>query len=495
MKHDIIIIGAGVLGGAIARELSRYKLSVLCLEKEADVCCGISKANTGIIHSPALIPSGTAKALYATRARNQFARLSSSLGFGYEEPGAMILAFTEEDVSVLQGYIRQAEKNYSHAGLTPPVYKIIPKGELLKVEPKLNTDTVMALYAPDTGRIIPYEYGIALWENAVSNGVELKLNQQVVSLKKLPGEDGGWVLSTETEDYEARFVINASGHGSNAIGTQAGFPEIPIDKVKGQYLIFDRASDTEVNHILFQVPKSGEHAKGKGILVTRTVYGNIMIGPDAQSVSGTEETSTDLDSLKEVIQGARRSIPSLDMRKTIKNFAGLRPRPAGGDFIIDSREYFIHFCGIESPGLTASPALAEETVKRLSEMGLALIERNNYQSSRKPVVDCLYHFQGDELKNRIQLPDTDPDQLVCRCEQVPRGRILDSLQRGIPVTTIDAVKRRTRAGQGRCQGSFCGSRVRKILASEGGMEEDSITQRGNEPEPVRVPLDEIRKLD
>jgi glycerol-3-phosphate dehydrogenase len=483
------------LGGAIARELSHYKLSVLCLEKEADVCCGISKANTGIIHSPALIPAGTAKAFYSTKARNQFAQLSSNLGFGYEEPGAMILAFSKEDLSTLQGYIKQANKNYADAGLTPPVYKTLQGEGLFKKEPRLNKDIVMALYAPDTGRIIPYEYGIALWENAVNNGVELKLSQQVVSVKKLTGEDAGWVLNTGTEDYEAKYVINASGHGSNAIGAQAGFAEIPIEKVKGQYLILDRAYDIEINHILFQVPKTGEHAKGKGILVTKTVYGNIMIGPDAQNVLGTEETSTDIDSLKEVIQGARRSVPALDIRRTIKNFAGLRPRPAGGDFIISSKGNFIHFCGIESPGLTASPALAEEAVRRLSQMGLELNERAAYRPQRKPLVDHIYHFQGNELKNRIQLPDTDPDQLVCRCEQVPRGRILDSLHRGIPVTTIDAVKRRTRAGQGRCQGAFCGARVRKVLASKWGTEEESITQRGNEPEPSRVPLDEIRKLN
>jgi len=250
----------------------------------------------------------------------------------------------------------------------------------------------------------------------------------------------------------------------------------------------------EINHILFQVPPKGDHGKGKGILVTKTVYGNIMIGPDAQHQLGTEDASTDLASLKAVIQGAKKSIPSLNIRKTIKNFAGLRPRPEGNDFIIDSKDNFIHFCGIESPGLTASPALAIEAVSLLQEMGLKIVPRTDFRPCRKPVVDEVYNFRAEELKKRIELPDSDPKQLVCRCEQVPRSRILDSLQRGIPVTTIDGVKRRTRAGQGRCQGNFCGKRIKTLLASELGTEEENITQRGHETMPSRVPLDEIKKL-
>lgn len=494
-KYNIIIIGAGVLGGAIARELARYHLSILCLEKEADVCCGISKGNTGIIHSPALIPSGTEKAHYSTIGRNHFTKLSTDLGFAYEESGALVLGYEEDAEKTLQSYIQQAITNYQSAGLKPPEYQILRGDELFEREPELNRNVKAALFTPDAGRIIPYEYGIALWENAVKNGVCIKFDEKVVAVKKNPDKKGTWLIETESNHYETDFIINAAGHGSNDIGIQAGFSKVRIDTVKGQYLILDKAAQMEINHILFQVPQKGDHAKGKGILVTKTVYGNIMIGPDAQFQAGTEETSTDLSSLKEVIRGAKKSIPALDIKKTIKNFAGLRPRPAGNDFIIDEKDNFIHFCGIESPGLTASPALAARTVKCLQDMGLELILRKNFNPQRKPVVSEVNNFSVDELKRRIKLPDTDPDQLICRCEQVPRGRIMDSLQRKIPVTTIDGVKRRTRAGQGRCQGTFCGPRVRSLLASELGTEEGNITQRGHEPEPSRVPLDEIRKLN
>lgn len=493
--YDVIIIGAGIIGGAVARQLSRHKLSVLCLEKEADVCCGTSKANTGIIHSPALIPSGTKKSELAVQGGLAFEGLSRELGFEYQRTGSLILGFDQDDEAVMTKYIETGVENYRNAGIEPPDYQIIRGDRLREIEPSLNPDVFSALFAPDTGRIIPYEYGIALWENAVENGVELRLNscvETVVYSESVNEMQSFYKLTAGGKEYRSRFIINASGHGSSGLGLQAGFHDGEIQAVKGQYLILDRERGPAINHILFQVPQSGEKKKGKGILVTRTVYGNIMIGPDAQWQDGEADTSTDIQALDAVVGGALKSIPGLQATDCIKTFAGVRPKPAGGDFIIESRKGFVHLCGIESPGLTSSPAIAAEAVRLCEAMGLELLPRSDFQPLRRPIVIDLLHLDVSEVKKRVGLKGGEADRLVCRCEQVPEERIIDALGRGIPVVTIDGVKRRTRAGQGRCQGSFCGSRVRSLLAAELGLSEDEITQRGSEGELERVSAAEIR---
>ncbi|MBI9108794.1 MAG: NAD(P)/FAD-dependent oxidoreductase [Spirochaetales bacterium] len=491
MNYDVIIIGAGIVGGAVARELSRYRLSVLCLEKEEDVCCGVSKGNTGIVHSPALVPFGTKKARLSLKGRQQFDKLSRELGFEYQKTGALVLAYSEHDLDVLTSYIANAENSYRQAGILPPDYRIFKGAELFEQEPDLNPEVTSALLVPDTGRIIPYEYGIALIENAVSNGLHLKLGQRVHSARR---EGELWRVETDSEFFSGRFVINAAGHGSNELGLAAGFPDTPIKRVKGQYLIFDRDADVEVNHILFQVPSKADKHKGKGILVTKTVYGNLMIGPDAVGQGEAEDTSTDIESTIAVINGARLSIPGIDIRKAIKSFAGVRPRPECGDFIIQSERGFVHLCGIESPGLTSSPAIAEEVVARLGAEGLSLQVKDGFRACRDAIVERVLSLDKIELKRRIELAEDDPERLLCRCEQVPQSRVVEAISRGIPVTTIDGVKRRTRAGQGRCQGAFCTSRVRKLLAGNTGLPEESITQRGRESSPLRIDLKELRKL-
>ena len=495
MEYDVIIIGAGVVGGSIARELSRYELSVLCLEKEADVCCGISKANTGIIHSPALVPSGTMKAGMNIRGAHHFDQLSSQLGFGYQRPGALVLGYREEDERTLEKYIQQGIIAYEAAGLTSPSYRILRVPELRRLEPEINPAVRCALWAPDCGRIIPYEYGIALWENAAANGVKLELNSKVTSVSPGQTKSGSrrlWSVRTEREEVRAGWIVNAAGHGSSEIAAFAGFEETAVNRVKGQYLILDREAGPEVNHILFQVPQAGQAGKGKGILVTRTVYGNIMIGPDARQQYDDNDTSTDIEALEKIIEGARMSISGIDPKRCIKTFAGVRPKPAGGDFVISAGNGFVNLCGIESPGLTSSPAIAAETVRQLENMGLGLKPRSDFNPERRTVVEQVLDLPPDEIKRRIALPAGDPDRLVCRCEQVPERRIADALNRGIPVATIDGVKRRTRAGQGRCQGNFCGSRVRSLLAEDLGLPEDEITQRGSEPELKRITAREIR---
>ncbi len=493
MIYDVIIIGAGVVGGAVARELSKLKLDILALEKESDVCCGTSKANTGIIHSPALVPSGTLKGRMSALGNLQFTELSGQLGFTYQKTGALVLSYSEENDKTALNDLKQGCENWLDAGAEAPEYEIISAEKLRELEPEISDEVVSALYCPDAGRIIPYEYGIALWENAVDNGVELRLECGVFDVSYDEAEKL-WHLKTPSGEILSRFVVNAAGHGSNSIGMAAGFKDSRIKAVKGEYIILDRDTPQHINHILFQIPDEAQKSKGKGILVTRTVYGNIMIGPDARSQDDADDTSTDMESLIEVIAGAEKSIPGLDMKKAIKTFAGVRPKPAEGDFIIESRNGFVHLCGIESPGLTSSPAIAAEAVERLKKMGLSSDSNTEFNPFRKPIVGEVLNLPHDVVSKRIQFADDDPEKLICRCEQVPLSRIEDAVSRSIPVTTIDGVKRRTRAGQGRCQGNFCGPRVKKVLADILNLEEELITRRGKEPELKRISAAELRKI-
>lgn len=496
-NYDVIIIGAGVAGGAVARDLSKFRLSVLCLEKEADVCCGVSKANTGIIHSPALVPAGTLKAELTVKGAAEFDRLSSELGFVFQKTGALVAAFNGDDLPQLHKYMDAGRANCIDCGKTPPDYRILSAAELHEFEPALNAAAEYALWAPDAGRIIPYEYGIALWENAVENGVELKLGTAVTDISRSnAGRDGakGWIVSTAGRRYSADYIVNAAGHGSNKIGIAAGFADSRISSVKGQYLILERNKGPQINTILFQVPSKEDKRKGKGILVTRTVYGNIMIGPDARWQDSEDDSSTDLESLRSVVEGAALSVPVLDPGLCIKTFAGIRPKPEGGDFIINEKDGFVHLCGIESPGLTSSPAIAERVVGLLRKAGLTAERKSRFKAERAPIVNEVLALGAGELKQRLWLAEGEPGRLVCRCEQVPEDRILDAFSRGLPVKTLDGIKRRTRAGQGMCQGGFCGKRVRSLIASFYGIDEDEVSQRGLEPELNRISAAEVRKF-
>lgn len=497
MISDVIIIGAGAVGGAAARMLSRYELKIVCLEKEADVCCGISKANTGIIHSPALVHYGTVKSEYTARSNGLFEKLSLELGFQFQRTGALVLGFSEDDRKTLESYKEQGEKAWKNCPIMHqpfPEYRIIEKEELKDIEPGLNPDVLFALHTPEAGRIIPYEYGTALWENAVENQVDLKLNTEVKKISRIREQGTDlWRIDTEKQTFKSKYLINAAGHGSVALGIKAGFKDHKVSRVKGQYIILDRRKSPEISHILFQAPARGKSGLGKGILVTNTIYGNLMIGPDARWIDQEEGSGTDMESLKEVLKGAFQSCPGINPRFAIKTFAGIRPKPEGGDFIIEEKDGFINLCGIESPGLTSSPAIAEDTVKILQNAGLILIEKTGFKAERKPIVDIVYNYDMSEAGKMVNLPDDDPEKLICRCEQVPSERIKDALNRGIPVTTVDGVKRRTRAGQGSCQGNFCGNRVRRLISEKFGIPEKEISERGNEPDYPRITPDEIRK--
>jgi len=448
--YDYVIIGAGVTGCSIARELSRYKVEVCILEKNDDVASGASKANSGIIHGGYAAKYGTLKGKLNVLGNKQFNKLNMELNFGYRKTGGLVLAFNDEEYKSLKSLYENGIKN----GVKD--LKIIGKDEILKIEPNLNPDVMYALYAGDVGVTSPYEYTIALAENAISNGAELFLNNEVLDIIK---KDGSFDIVTSCNIFSARTVINASGVYSDSVSKMAGIESFKINPRKGQYILFQKGTGSVVNTVVFQVPTN----KGKGILVTSTFHGNLMLGPNSEEVSNREDKETDEISLKYVIDTARKSLPKFDLNKQLKTFSGIRPTSDNGDFII-REEYpgFINVAGIESPGLTSSPAIADMVIDIIARSN-NMEKKSNFNPYREAIIKPKQKLEPNEIKRRVDL-ETGGDRIVCRCERVTEAEIKDALSRNIKIDSIKAVKMRTRAGMGFCQGKFCGPRVQKLLS-------------------------------
>ncbi|MBU3128919.1 FAD-dependent oxidoreductase [Clostridium tagluense] len=478
--YDVVIIGAGVVGSAIARNLSRYNLKVCILEKEDDVSTGASKANSGIVHGGYAAKYGTLKGQLCGKGNKMYRKLQEELNFGYRKTGALVIGFNEED----EKKIKELYENGLKMGCDD--LEIIRGDKLKEIEPNLNSDVTVALYAKSVGVTSPYEFTIALVENAITNGVELKLLSEVLSIENLEEK---FIVHTNKEDIEARYVINAAGQYSDKIANMLGMDDFEIMPKKGQYILMGKDQGHLVNTVIFQVPTD----KGKGILVTTTYHGNFMIGPNSEEISDKDDVATTTETLKDVIDTARRSIPDFDVRKTLTTFSGIRASSNTGDFIIEESHVkkFINVAGIDSPGLTSSPAIAEMVADILVKSGLVLQEKDNFISYRKGIIvkkDNNFHGKID---------DEDPAKnIICRCEVVTEAEIVDAIHRNIPINSTDAIKRRTRAGMGTCQANFCRSRVKAIIARELNIDVDKVTVRGNSSSktPVRAEINLIRKL-
>lgn len=461
-KYDVVIIGAGVIGTSAARVLSRYELSVLLIDKENDVSCGASKANSGIIHGGYDAKNGSVKSSFVRKGNQMFKELNDKLHFGYEECGSMVLAFSEEENRVLKTLIENGKKN----GVDD--LKIITKNEILEMEPNINLDVYSALYCPSAGIASPYEYAIACAENALSNGVEIALNNEVKEIKK---DKGHFIIKTDHNKYVADYILNCAGLYSDKVASMVDADNFKIIPRRGEYILLNKDEGKRLNRVLFQTPTKA----GKGILVTKTVHGNLMLGPNAQEVSSPEEIGTNIDVLEHIVTTARKTLPGFDIRKTLRSFAGIRATSDRHDFIIEESRVknFINVGGIESPGLTSSPAIAEYLTELLEKSGLELNEKKGYDDSRKAII----RRKDENFDGTID--DVNPEKnIICRCEKVTEAEIIDALNRGIRVDSLDAVKRRTRAGMGLCQGKFCGPRVSKIIAREYNIPLEEVTPRG-----------------
>lgn len=479
--YDVLIIGAGVVGANIARELSKYKLKVCIIDKSDDVSNGASKANSGIVHGGYDDEPGTLKAKLCVKGNRMYEELDKELNFGYRQTGSLVIGFSEEDKAHLK-------KLYEY-GLANGVegLEIIGKEKIIEMEPYINKDVQWGLYCKNAGVTSPYEFVIALAENAVKNGVDLKLNTEVIGLEK---QGSSFKVKTNNGLFKTKYLINSAGVRSDEVSEMAGVSNFKIIPRRGEYILFSKDQSYLVNSVVFQVPTK----KGKGILVTTTYHGNLMLGPDAQQVSEKDDVTTDEETLKYILATAEKSIKGFNLSHAITSFAGVRPTNTRKDFIIEETEVkgFINVAGIDSPGLTSSPAIAKMVVDILKNSGLKLIKNDNFDPYRKPIiVKKDKNFQGD-------INSSIPEKhIICRCETVTEAEIVDALHRGIYVKSIDAIKRRTRAGMGQCQGNFCQPRVRALIARELGIAEEEVTKRGPGSSilPKRVERKEYRKLN
>jgi len=454
---DIVVIGAGVTGCSIARELARYEWKVTVLERASDVCEGTSKANSGIAHAGFDAIPGTMKAKLNVEGSEMMEALSEELDFPFKRNGSLVLCFDQSDRPKLQKLLEQGIKN----GVKN--LRIIERDELKSLEPNISDEAVAALYAPTGGIVCPFGLTIALAENAAVNGVEFRLNTEVQKIEKT---SGGYRVTTDKGVLECRVVVNAAGVYADCFHNMVSEKKIRIVPRKGEYCLMDKKVGNHVTRTIFQLPTR----YGKGVLVTPTVHGNLLAGPTAVDIEDREGVNTTREGMEDLMKRAALSVEGLPARQVITSFAGLRAHgdTENGDFIIGQVEDapgFFDAAGIESPGLTCAPALGKYLAARVLEY-LPAAEKEDFAATRKGIPSMA--LAGPEERQRLIQENPLYADVVCRCELVTEGEIMDAIHRPLGATTLDGVKRRTRAGMGRCQAGFCSPRTVEILARELG---------------------------
>ncbi len=465
MMYDVIIIGAGVSGSASAREISRYKVNACVLEKAEDVCCGTSKANSAIVHAGFDAAEGSLMAKLNVEGNLMMEQLSKDLDFDFEMNGSLVVCRAEEDMPNLQKLLDRGIKN----GVKD--LRIIGREELVAMEPNIADDAVAALYAPTGGIVCPFGLNIAMAENASDNGVEFKFNTEVTGFKKI---DGGWIVETNQGEFETKCVVNAAGVYADAIHNMVSDKKINIVPRRGDYCLLDKSAGKHVSHTIFPLP--GKF--GKGILVSPTIHGNLILGPTAIDIENKEGTNTTRDGLDQVIEKAGEYVKDLPLRSVITSFAGLRAHEGNHEFIIgevEGAKGFVDCAGIESPGLTSSPAIGKMVAGIVKDI-LDLEEKEDFIATRKGILkpDTL----SKEDRDKLIKENPAYGKIICRCEMITEGEIIDAIKRPLGAKSLDGVKRRTRAGMGRCQAGFCSPRVMEILARECDMDMLEITKSG-----------------
>jgi len=468
--YDVVIIGAGVTGSMLAHKLAKYKLSVAVVEEGSDVASGCSRANSAIVHAGFDAANGTLKALLNVRGCAELPELAHQLDVHYQRNTSLVVGFGEEDEEMLQVLLERGTKN----GV--PGLEIIDSKKLHELEPNLSPDATAALLAPSAGIICPYDLTMAAAENAAINGTEFFLD---FAVRSITSDNGIISVSSGERTVRARFAANCAGVHSDEIARMAD-PNFPIKLIprRGEYMVLDKAEGKTVSATIFMVPSKA----GKGILVSPTVDGNLLVGPNAHEVDFKEDTSTTAAGLDEISAGARRLVPGVNLRAVITSFSGVRPTPTTDDFHIEpsaAMGNFLNLVGIESPGLASSPAVASYAVEKLEAVGLVLEERTDYNPYRTENGHMRKPFRELSDEEKAELCKADPSyaKMICRCETITEGDIRAAIRRPIGATTVDGVKMRTRAGMGRCQGGLRPPRVVEILAEELGVTVDEIRKR------------------
>lgn len=483
MNYDICIIGAGVVGSLIARQLSKYNVKIAVIERNVDVSMDATGANSGIVHSGYDAKNGSKKAIFNVEGCKMMPKLCEDLSIKCKMIGSFVLAFDKEDELVLQ----QLYDNGIENGVTD--MSIVERDFILQKEPYVNPSVTKALYAQNAGIVSPYKLNIAAMDNAISNGVTFLRETKVTGIEK---KDGLFNISVDVTgdicssskvdpikeenrtDITAKIVINAAGAFADEISKMAGDDSFKIIPRRGEYILFDKTEGSKINTVLFQTPTD----KGKGILVTPTVDGNLMIGPDSTVASEKDDKCTNSENLDYVFQIASKSYTKLNLKKSITVFAGIRATPDTKDFIIEESpkcKNFINVAGIESPGLTASPAIAvyvENIVKSLMEMK----EKGKDEYTMTVKHDKPFSEMTNEEKEKACSSDELCRKIICRCETVSEKEIVAAIYAPCGARTVDGVKKRTRAGMGRCQGGFCSPHVMRILSEHTGIPVNKIAK-------------------
>lgn len=463
--YDIIIVGAGVIGCAVARELSKYNAGILVIEKNEDVCAGTSKANSAIVHSGYDAKNGTLKARFNVEGNRMMEAVCRELDVPFKRIGSLTVCTDADRVGELDHLRERGERN-GVEGL-----RVLSREELLEIEPNIGDEVVAALSAPTAGIVCPFKLTIAYAENAAVNGAEFLFDTKV---KNIFSENGIWHIVTDNEEYTAAAVVNAAGVYSDVFNNMVSEKKLHITPRRGDYILLDRAAEGHVKHTVFQLPT----AYGKGVLVTPTVHGNTIIGPSAIDIDDRESTATTAEGIDSVIARSALSVKNLPIRQVITSFAGLRAHGDRHDFVLgeaEDAENFFNCAAIESPGLSAAPAIGVYIAGLIREK-LELSEKESFIAERRDILDP----KKLSIEERNELIKREPayGTIVCRCESVTEGEILDAIRRPVGARSLDGVKRRTRAGMGRCQAGFCSPKVMEILRRELGVDLREVTKSG-----------------
>ncbi|MDT2673671.1 NAD(P)/FAD-dependent oxidoreductase [Enterococcus dongliensis] len=455
--YDVIIIGCGIVGAATAYELSKYQLNTLVLEAENDVSLGATRANSAILHAGYDPEPNTLMARLNVEGAKRAKELCQKLSVHYNQIGSLVVAFSDEELALIQTLYDRGVKN-GVEGL-----ELLDQAALHKKEPNLSHKSLGALYAPTAAIVNPWEFCLALAETAVKNDVTIALNNRVTAIRK---NENGYEVATNQATYQTKYIFNAAGVHSDDIHNLIAEPTFEITPNRGEYYLLDKSEGDVVHHVIFQCPSSS----GKGVLISPTVHGNLVVGPNSESIQRSDldsgkDTGNTITGLKTVVDLAKKSVPDLNLRQSIRNFSGVRANSSAGDFVLqEAAPGFIDLAGIKSPGLTSAPAIAVYAIELLEKSaGRTFEQKEVHIDSREKIVFQELNFKE---KNELISKNNSYGRVICRCETVTEGEIQTAAQSPIPPVSVDGVKRRCNAGMGRCQGGFCGPRVVDILADE-----------------------------
>lgn len=465
--YDVVIIGSGIIGCAAARELSRYKLNICIIEKSSDIAEGTTKANSAIVHAGFDTKPESLKGTFNAKGNAMFDKLSEELDFPFKRNGSLVICFDESEMGTLEALKFQGEAN----GV--PGLQILSREQIKQMEPNITDNAISALYAPSGAIVCPYEMTVALAENAYNNGVEFKFNQEVIQIENRKEH---FTIKTPNEAIDTKLIVNAAGLFSDVINNMVSEHKFKITPRKGEYCLFDKAVGRTVQRTIFQLPTE----RGKGVLVTPTIDGNLLIGPNAVDIKDKLDLNTTMEGMDEILTKAKLTLKEIPIRYMITSFSGLRAHGDNDDFIIGEAPdapNFINTAAIESPGLSSAPAIAayirDIIVKKLTP---------GSNPSFNPVRKALPKFRemNNEERNKLIKENPAYGKIICRCEMVTEGELIDAIKRPLGAKTLDGLKRRTRAGMGRCQAGFCTPKLVAILAKELNIPPEDVTKFGGE---------------